>query len=231
MLLNAKDLAKMIDLSCVRTTSNKADIEEMVSAACQYGFGQVSVMECFIPYTRLLLRDHPQVHIIGNVSFPSGSDSTAVKVFQANEMVAAGCDEIDMVLNVGMLRSGMYQEVEADVKAVVETAHPLPVKVIIEIMYLTPTEVRQACEICLSTGASFVKTGSGWAPRGTTLEDVCLIKSFVGDRIKIKASGGIRNLDELVAMYGAGARRFGINLKSGIEIVQACQALGAGVEV
>ena len=231
MLLNAIDLAKMIDLSCVRTTSSKADIEEMVSAACQYGFGQVSVMECFIPYTRQLLRDHPQVHIIGNVSFPSGSDSTAVKVFQARQMAAAGCDEIDMVINVGMLRSGMLQAVEADVRAVVETAHPLPVKVIIEIMYLTPTEVKQACEICLSTGASFVKTGSGWAPRGTTLEDVRLVKSIVGDRIKIKASGGIRNLDEMVAMYSAGARRFGINLKSGIEIVQACQALGPGVEV
>jgi deoxyribose-phosphate aldolase len=169
--------------------------------------------------------------VIGNVSFPSGSDTTSVKVFQAKEMVAAGCDEIDMVINVGMLRSGLLNEVEQDVCAVVEAAHPLPVKVIIEIMYLTQDEVKQACEIVVRSGAAFVKTGSGWTPRGTTLQDVQLVKSIVGERIKIKASGGIRSLEDLVAMYRAGARRFGINLKSGIEIVQACLALEAGVEV
>ena len=182
------------------------------------------MLQCFIPYTRSLLADSPQMRLIGNVSFPSGSDSTTVKVFQAREMKAAGCDEIDMVINVGKLRSGELQEVEQDVRAVVETARPLPVKVIIEIMYLTPAEVEQACGICIRTGAAFVKTGTGWAERGTTLEDVRLVKSIVGERIQIKASGGIRSLDDLEAMYQAGARRFGINLKSGIEIVESCLA-------
>jgi deoxyribose-phosphate aldolase len=226
MLLSAGDIAKMIDLSCVRTSSSKADIDEMVAAARKYGFGQVSVMQSFIPYTKRLLADAPQIHVVGNVSFPAGSDSTSVKVFQAKEMVAAGCDEIDMVINVGMLRSGELQAVEADVRAVVETARPLPVKVIIEIMLLTPAEVEQACQICLRCGAAFVKTGTGWAERGTTLEDVRLVKSIVGDRIQIKASGGIRSLADLEVLYQAGARRFGINLKSGIEIVESCQALG-----
>ncbi len=229
MKLTAPELAKMIDLSCVRTTSSKADIEEMVAAARHYGFGQVSVMQCFIPYTQQLLLGSP-VRIIGNVSFPSGSDSTTVKVFQAQEMLAAGCDEIDMVINVGKLRSGQLAEVEADVRAVVETVRPTPLKVIIEVMYLAPTEVRQACQICLDSGASFVKTGSGWAPRGTTLADVQLIKSIVGERIKIKASGGIRDLDGLLSMYRAGAGRFGINLKSGIQIVEDCLARG-GVDL
>jgi deoxyribose-phosphate aldolase len=231
MILTANDIAGMIDLSCVRTTSNKADIEEMVQVACEYGFGQVSVLQCFIPYTKQLLAGNPQIHVIGNVSFPSGSDTTTVKVFQAKEMVAAGCDEIDMVMNVGELRSGELKEVEDDVRAVVEAVRPLPVKVIIEIMYLTQAEVEQACNICLRTEAAFVKTGSGWANRGTTLEDVRLVKSIVGERIKIKASGGIRDLDGLAAMYRAGARRFGINLKSGIEIVESCLALGAGLEI
>ena len=224
MILTAKDIAKMIDLSCVRTTSSKSDIKEMVAAARKYGFGQVSVLQCFIPYARQLLVDAPHIHLIGNVSFPSGSDSTTLKVFQAQEMLAAGCDEIDMVMNIGMLRSGGLQEVEHDVRAVVETARPLPVKVIIEIMYLTRAELEQACNICLRTGAAFVKTGSGWADRGTTLEDVCLIKSMVGERIQIKASGGIRDLEGLLAMYQAGARRFGINLKSGIDIVESYMA-------
>ena len=222
MLLTAQDIAKMVDLSCVRTTSSKADIDEMVAAARKYGFGQVSVLQCFIPYTKHLLADAPQIRLIGNVSFPSGSDSTTVKVFQAKEMAAAGCDEIDMVINVGQLRSGELQEVEQDVRAVVETARPLPVKVIIEIMYLTPAEVEQACDICIRSGAAFVKTGSGWANRGTTLEDVRLVKSIVGERIQIKASGGIRDLEGLLDLYRAGARRFGINLKSGIEIIESC---------
>jgi deoxyribose-phosphate aldolase len=230
MFLTAKDVAKMIDLSCVRTISNKADIDEMVGAARKYGFGQVSVLQCFIPYTKELLKGTPDIHIVGNVSFPSGSDSTTLKVVQAKEMMAAGCDEIDMVMNIGKLRSGELEEVEKDVKAVVETVSPIPVKVIIEIMSLTPEEAEQACEICLRAGATFVKTGTGWANRGTTLEDVKLVKSCVGDRAKIKASGGIRDLNMLVEMYKAGARRFGVNLRSGIQIVEECAALGS-VEV
>ena len=231
MYLTIKDVAKMIDLSCVRTFSSKMDIEEMVAAARKYSFGQVSVMQCFIPYTKQLLKDEPQIHVVGNVSFPSGSDTTSLKVFQAKEMMAAGCDEIDMVMNIGKLRSGEINEVETDVRAVIETVRPLPVKVIIEIMYLTQAEVEQACGICLHTGAAFVKTGTGWADRDTTLEDVRLVKSLVGDRIKIKASGGIRSLDTLVAMYKAGAGRFGVNLKSGIKIMEECPALGGGVEI
>jgi len=230
MLLTAKEIAKMIDISCVRTTSNKADIEEMVAAALRYGFGQVSVNQCFIPYTRQLLKDTSNVRIVGNVSFPSGSDSTSLKVAQAKEMLAAGCDEIDMVMNIGKLRSKELDEVEADVQAVIETVYPVPVKVIIEVMYLTREETEQACGICVRSGAAFVKTGTGWADRATTLEDVRLVKSFVGDRIKIKASGGIRDLDMLVQMYKAGARRFGVNLKSGIKILEECLSLEQGVE-
>ncbi len=220
MALTSQEIAKMIDLSCVRTTSNKADIEEMVSAARRYGFGQVSVLQCMIPYTWKLLRDAPGVRLVGNVSFPSGSDSTSLKVLQAKEMMAAGCDEIDVVMNVGLLRSGEVAEVEADARAVIETVQPIPTKVIIEVMALTADEVRQACEICVRSGATFVKTGTGWAQRGTTLDDVRLVKSFVGDRARIKASGGIRSLEMLLQMYEAGARRFGVNLRSGIQIVE-----------
>lgn len=231
MRLYPNEIAGMIDLSCVRTISNKADIEEMVNAALKYRFGQVSVMQCFIPYTReLLKKELNSVRVVGNVSFPSGSDTTSLKVTQAREMVAAGCDEIDMVLNVGFLKSGMLQETEADVRAVVQAASPLPVKIIIEIMYLTPEEVSIACSICMENGAAFVKTGTGWADRGTTLEDVRLVKFIVGEHIKIKASGGIRSLDTLLEFYGAGASRFGVNLKSGIEIVQTA-VLRGGVEI
>ena len=227
MKLTARDIAKMIDLSCVRTASNTGDIDEMVSVARKYGFGQVSVLQCMIPYTHRLLQDAPEVRLVGNVSFPSGSDSTSIKVQQAKEMIAEGCDEIDMVMNIGYLRSGELTKVEEDVRAVVETVRPLPVKVIIEIMVLNYEETAQACAVCINAGAEFVKTGTGWAHRSTTLEDVHIIKAFVGDQIKIKASGGIRELSLLVDMYKAGARRFGINLRSSIAIVEACLALEA----
>jgi len=186
MPLFAKDIAQMIDLSCVRTWSNRADIEEMVSAANRFGFGQVSVLQCYIPYTRQLLIGS-NVRIVGNVSFPSGSDSTSVKVRQAQEMIAAGCNEIDMVMNIGKLKSGEFTEVESDVMAVAREVNPLPLKVIIEIMYLLPEETEEACRICVDSGATFVKTGTGWADRGTTLDDVKLVKSFVNDQIKIKS--------------------------------------------
>jgi deoxyribose-phosphate aldolase len=221
----------MIDLSCVRTTSSKADIEAMVDAASRYGFEHVSVLQCFIPYTKQLLTAAPGVFLVGNVSFPTGSDSTSLKIAQSKELLAAGCDEIDMVMNIGKLRSGELAEVEQDVRAVIATVHPIPVKVIIEIMVLTAEETAQACEICLRAGAAFIKTGTGWADRGTTLQDVRLVKSLVGDRIQIKASGGIRSLDMLLEMYAAGARRFGVNLKSGIQIVEQCLASGSTVEV
>jgi deoxyribose-phosphate aldolase len=229
MLLRATDIARMIDLSCVRTTSSKADIEAMVAAAVKYGFGHVSVLQCFVPYTRLLLQASRDVGLVGNVSFPSGSDSTSVKVMQARELVTAGCDEIDMVMNIGRLRSAELEAVEDDTRAVIETVHPLPVKVIIEVMVLTQEEIRAACEICVRAGAAFVKTGTGWADRATTAEDVRLVKSCVGDRVKIKASGGIRNLSGLVDLHRAGASRFGVNLRSGIEIAEEASRMPSGI--
>jgi deoxyribose-phosphate aldolase len=231
MRLVASDVARMIDLSCVRTTSSRSDIEIMVEAAGSYGFGHVSVLQCFIPYTKQLLAAVPGVSLVGNVSFPSGSASTSIKIAQARELAASGCDEIDMVMNIGLLRSGDLALVEEDVRAVISAVNPIPVKVIIEVMVLTPEETAKACAICLRSGAAFVKTGTGWAERGTTVEDVRLVKSLVGDGIKIKASGGIRSLDTLVEMIAAGATRFGVNLNSGIKIVKECQSQGSTVDV
>jgi len=229
MRLTAAGIARMIDLSCVRTASSKRDIEAMVAAARRYGFGQVSVLQSMVPFTRRLLGTGDEIRLVGNVGFPSGSESTSVKRAQARELVAAGCDEIDMVMNIGFLRSAELEVVENDTRAVIEAIRPLPGKVIIESMLLTQDEVGAACEICIRAGAVFVKTGSGWAEPPTTVNDVRLIKTCVGDRIKIKASGGIRSLETLTEMYRVGARRFGVNLKSGIEIVR--QAAHAQPEV
>jgi deoxyribose-phosphate aldolase len=222
MNLTSSDIAKMIDLSCVRTISCREDIEKMVLNAKKYKFGQVSVLQSFIPLTKALIKDDPSIRLVGNVSFPSGSDSTTTKIFQAREMKTAGCDEIDMVINVGKLRSGEIDAVTEDVKAVVSTVYPIPVKVIIETPYLTPQEIETASRICVEAGAAFVKTGTGWSEKGTSLEDIRLIKTVVGNRIQIKASGGIRDVKTLLEMYKLGARRFGVNLMSGIQILEDC---------
>ena len=229
MHLSTQAIASMIDLSCVRTYSNQTDIEQLVDAAIRYGFGQVSVLQCFIPLTRSLLAEHAGINIVGNVSFPSGSDSTSIKVAQAKELAAQGCDEIDMVMNIGKLRSGEFSFIDQDVRSVIQAVIPLPVKVIIEIMYLNQTEVEQACNICVDAGATFIKTGTGWADRGTSMADVRLIKSLVDDRIHIKASGGIRDLATLTSMYNEGATRFGVNLQSGIHIIE--EAIGRGSQI
>ena len=231
MILTVDHIAKMMDLSCVRTHSSKADIQEMVKIAREYGIGHVTTLHCFLPYVLGLLKDQTRIQVCGNVSFPSGSDPTFLKVIQAKDIVTLGCAEIDMVMNIGLLRSGEYAEACEDIRAVVQAANGLPVKVIIEVPYLSLAEIRTACEICVDAGAQFVKTGTGWADRGTTIDDVKLIKSIVGDRVQIKASGGIRSLDTLLEMYRQGARRFGVNLKSGKSILDEARSDPAALAV
>ena len=133
-----------------------------------------------------------------------------------------GCDELDMVINVGLLRSGQYQRVLDDIRGVVEVAGTAPVKVILECHYLSDEQIRRGCELCIEAGAAFVKTSTGWAPTGATLENVALIKSCVGDAIGIKAAGGIRGLETLIEMYRRGARRFGIGLSTATRIFEEC---------
>ncbi|MGE5604836.1 MAG: deoxyribose-phosphate aldolase [Bacteroidota bacterium] len=230
--MTAQDIAQMMDLSCVRTYSSESDINQLILTAQKYRCGHISVLQCFIPYVKKRLKDSPDIKLIGNVSFPSGSDSTSIKVAQAKELIQQGCDELDMVINVGKLLSGKYAEVEEDVKAVVDAAKGLPVKVIIEVPYLSDKEIEKACRISINSGAAFIKTDTGWTPRGTTCDDIKRIKAIVGDAIMIKASGGIRNLNTLVDMYKLGARRFGVNLKSGVEILNECLARnGITVEI
>lgn len=231
MILKVNDIAKMFDLSCVRTTSSEKEIIDLISNAKKYKIGQVSVMQCFIPLVKDLLGKDSEIKVVGNVSFPSGSDSTSLKVKQAEELVLEGCNEIDMVINVGKLLSKRYQEVQEDIAAVVGASNKLPVKVIIETPYLNPAEIKKACELIMNTGAAFVKTGTGWTPKGTTVEDVKVIKGFVKDNLKIKASGGIRDLDTLLEMYRQGAVRFGVNLLSGRKILEDCISRGGEVTI
>ena len=156
----------------------------------------------------------------GVVGFPSGADTTSVKVASAIELIKMGVDEIDMVINVGALKSGAYDIVYKDIKAVVDIANGIPVKSILEIAYLTDDEIKRGSEIAVKAGVTFVKTGTGWANKPTTVETIKLIKSTIGNSALIKAAGGVRDLNTLIEMYDNGCSRFGIGINSAIGIMK-----------
>jgi deoxyribose-phosphate aldolase len=228
MKLKAHEIARLIDISAVQAAHGKADIQEMVRAAKQYHFIAVHVLPCWVTLLRKELNGAPDVLLGAPVGFPSGGHRTEIKVAEAKLLAEDGVQEMDMMLNVGKLRSGDVDYCEREIRSVVDAVRPIPVKVIIEVHHLGREEIRQACEACIFAGAAFVKTASGWAASGATLEIVRYIKSVVGERIKVKAAGGIRGLDTLVKMHNMGVARFGINLKTAVEIVRAVESLPGG---
>ena len=229
MTLTARDVARLIDISAVQAPHGAAEIRECVRGAQEFHFVAVHVLPCWVTFLRELLADTPDIMVGAPVGFPGGAHRTEVKAAEARLLVQDGVQEMDMMLNVGRLRSGDYRYCEEDIRAVVAAAGAVPLKVILEVAYLDYDQIRKACELCIKAGAAFVKTATGWAPSGATLEVVRLITEFVGTAIKVKAAGSIRSLDTLVRMYRMGVARFGINLNSSMEIVRAVAALPGGV--
>lgn len=228
MKMMPNDIARMIDISAVQAPHGEAEIRNLVRLAKIHRFVAVHVLPCWVPFLAELLDGEEGIMIGAPVGFPGGAHRTETKAFEARALVADGVDEMDMMINIGKLRSGYDTEVEADVAAVVEAAGPVPVKVILEIPYLTPEEIERGCQAAISGGAAFVKTSTGWVSGGSSLESVRAITAFVGDRIEVKAAGGIRDLDTLLTMYRMGVSRFGINLDASIAILEECAARPGG---
>jgi deoxyribose-phosphate aldolase len=229
MKLSATDIARLIDISAVQTPHGEKEIREMVASAKEYRFIAVHVLPCWVSFLRELLAGDPQVMVGAPVGFPSGAHRTDIKVAEAKALIEDGVQEMDMMLNVGRLRSGHDEYVERDIRAVVAAAGPVPVKVIIEAPYLSADEIKKACGMCIAAGAAFIKTSTGWVANGSTIEMIRFITSFVGGAIKVKAAGAIRDLDTVVAMRRMGVARFGINMHSAMEIVRQVAALPGGV--
>ena len=223
MAITRRQIAGMIDLSCVQSSSTLDDIADAVAVARKYGAAAVFVLPAHIPYLKELIGDD-SIPIGAVVGFPDGAASTAGKVFEAKEQLALGCEEIDMVNNVAWLKAGKDDLYRADIAAVVGAAGGKPVKVILECHHLTDAEIVHACELCVEAGAAFVKTGTGWAPTGATLENIKLMKDTVGDRCQVKAAGGVRALAPLQAMHRLGATRFGIGLGTARTILEGLPA-------
>jgi len=230
MYLTTKEIAKMMDLSCVQVTYTQDNLKELVETAKKYGCGHISVVQCYLEESKELLKDTEGIKIVGNVSFPSGSDSTALKVVQAKQMMDIGVDEIDMVLNINYLLSGLYDKVKKDVHAVAQVVKGIPFKVIIETSCLSEEQIKIACKICASEGVTFAKTGTGWMGP-TTVEHIKIMKSVLGEKTAIKAAGGVKTLQLLKDMYKEGATRFGVNLEGGVRILEECIALGGKISI
>jgi len=218
MNLTMLQLAQMIDISAVRADSVKAEVESIVKAAKEQHFISVFTLPCFASYTCQLLQGANGISLGGAVGFPSGATTTTCKLFEAQELMGFGCSELDMVINIGKLKSGLVQDVAADIQHVVRAAGNLPVKVILEVSLLEDSEIEDGAKIARDAGAQFVKTGTGWAGP-TTFEHISLIKKAVGETVKLKVAGGVRSLDVLLQMHQMGVSRFGIGYKSALSIM------------
>jgi deoxyribose-phosphate aldolase len=207
--LTRKQVAKTIDHSLLRPELDSETVRAGCELARSYDVASACVRPCDVALAHELLAGS-EVKVSTVIGFPHGSSTSAVKAFEAERAIAEGAEELDMVLNIGWLRSGVADEVLADIKAVVEVAAGRAlVKVILENAYLDEAQKILGCRLSEEAGADFVKTSTGFAPSGATLEDLRLMRRSVSPGIGVKAAGGIRTLDALIDALNAGATRVG----------------------
>lgn len=212
---------KYIDHTLLKPETTRDQIDRIIEEAKTYHFKSVCVNPTHVEYAAQQL-EGSDVLVCTVIGFPLGASTTETKAFETRDAIAKGADEIDMVINIGALKDGRDDDVQRDIEAVVEAAQGHTVKVIIETVLLTDEEKVKASELSKAAGAHFVKTSTGFAGGGATPEDVKLMKDTVGDALAVKASGGVRNLDDFKAMLDAGATRVGAS--AGVQIMQGLEA-------
>ena len=223
---DVRALAGLIDHTLLRPEATRAQVEQLCDEALQAGFAAVCVNPAWAPVAAQRVRGSG-VRVATVVGFPFGATSTVAKRAEAEAAILAGAQEVDMVMNVGAMRSGDPERVEYDIRGVVELCHAagVIVKVILENAYLTDAEKVAACEIAKRAGADFVKTSTGFGPHGATEADVRLMRQAVGPAMGVKAAGGIRTLSDALRMLQAGATRLGTS--ASLSILAEAAELGA----
>ncbi len=213
-----QNLSKMIDHTILKADATRQQVIKVCQEALEYGFASVCVNTCQVKLVATQLKGS-DVKTCVTVGFPLGAMSTAAKAFEAKDAVLNGAQEVDMVINVGALKDKDYDFVENDIRAVVDAVNKKAVvKVIIETCLLTDEEKVIACKLAQKAGADFVKTSTGFSTGGATAEDIALMRKTVGNSMKVKASGGIRDYETAIKMVDAGADRIGAS--SSVKIVQ-----------
>lgn len=208
--LSYRDVAKTIDHSLLRPELDDAFIEDGCRLALAYDVASVCVRPADVVRARSIL-EGSDVAVGTTIGFPHGNHLTETKIFEAERALADGALELDMVIQIGALKSGRDSDVQADIAAVVDVAHAAGalVKVILENAYLTDDEKVRGCRLTEAAGADFVKTSTGFAPSGATHEDLALMRRTVSSRVQVKAAGGVRTLDALLAVMDLGVTRVG----------------------
>ncbi len=229
-ILNPKSLAKYLDFANHHPEATPAQIRDLCQKVKKFGFHSAFVNPCYISLAKEYLEGKFPVGTV--VSFPLGQDTRDGKVLLAIETTRKGADELDVMMNVGMFKAGKYAEVLEEMRAVnlaaKEIRRKVLVKFIIETGFLTEEEIKKASQLVLKSGADFVKTCSGWGPRGASLKDVELIRAVVGDKIKIKVAGGIDTYQEAIDFISAGADRIGTS--KAVEIVRQAKLTSGPVD-
>lgn len=214
--MKLKNLASYIDHTILKPETTIAQVKQICEEATLYKFASVCVNPYYVKYVKEFLKGSG-VAVTSVIGFPLGCTMKEVKAFEAKMAVNAGADELDMVINIAALKNKHYDVVLEDIRAVVKAAEGRTVKVIIETCLLTEDEKVKACDLSKEGGADFVKTSTGFSTGGATEEDVKLMKKTVGDALKVKASGGIRDYEKTIRMINAGADRIGAS--ASIDIV------------
>ena len=216
--ISLHDLAGMIDHTLLKPDATVTEIEQLCDEAIQYRFASVCVNPSQVEFCFNLVKSST-VKVCTVIGFPLGATTTQTKLFEAEEAVKNGVEELDMVINIGKLKDKNYEYVFNDIKAIADLSkkHLCTFKVIIETCLLTDEEKIIACLISKKAGADFVKTSTGFSKGGATVHDVALMKFVVGDKLKVKASGGVRSYEDAVNMISAGALRLGAS--AGVKII------------
>jgi deoxyribose-phosphate aldolase len=202
------NVADYIDHTNLKPTATTEDIQKLCEEAKMYGFYAVCINGCHVPLATSALKNS-NVKLAAVIGFPLGAMSTQSKVFEAKDCVKNGADEIDMVLNVGWLKSGRLDAVREEIKAIKMAIGDKVLKVILETCYLTKAEKEIACTLSVGAGADYVKTSTGFGNGGATVEDIILMRKMVGDKAKIKASGGIKDRQTALQYIELGVSRIG----------------------
>lgn len=212
------NIAQYIDHTVLAADAVTADIEKICKEAIDYNFKTVCIQPYWVPYAKEQLKGS-EVGITTVIGFPLGANTSEIKALEAKQAIKDGATEVDMVINIGALKAEDYETILNDIQAVVDAvAREAVVKVIIETALLTKAEKVRASELSKKAGADFVKTSTGFSTGGATIEDIKLMRATVGPDMGVKASGGVRDYNDAVAMIEAGATRIGAS--SGIAIVE-----------
>ncbi|WP_066220919.1 deoxyribose-phosphate aldolase [Formosa haliotis] len=215
------DIAKYIDHTLLKSSATEEDITKLCNEALKYNFYSVCVNSFYVPFVKSLLKGS-DVKVCATIGFPLGAVTTETKVFETKMAIDQGAEEIDMVLQIGMLKGKDFEMVLEDIKAVKACMGTVPLKVIFEISELSDAEIIKASELSIKAHADFIKTSTGFSASGATLSAVKLMKETANGRAKVKASGGIRDLETCLQFIEAGADRIGTS--SGVDIVEAYNA-------